>query len=38
VAAALLQGGLVGGGPGVGRLDGQVGEVVPGHPGEDRMG
>jgi hypothetical protein len=38
VAAALLQGALVGGGPGASQLDGQVGEVVPGDPGQDRMG
>jgi hypothetical protein len=38
VAAALLQGGLVGGGPRVGKLHGQVGEVLPGQPGEDPVG
>ena len=38
VAAALLEGALVGGGPRVGELDGQVGKVLPGDPGEDRMG
>jgi hypothetical protein len=35
VAAALLECGLVGGGPGIGQLDGQVGEVLPRQPGED---
>jgi hypothetical protein len=38
VVTALLEGGLVGGGPGAGQLDGQVGKVLPGDPGEDRMG
>jgi hypothetical protein len=38
VAAALLGGGLVGGGPGLGQLDGQLGQVLPGQPGEARMG
>jgi len=32
------QGGLVGGGPRVGKLDDQVGEAVPGDPGEATMG
>jgi hypothetical protein len=30
-----LEGGLVGGGPRFGHLDGQVGEVLPGQAGED---
>jgi hypothetical protein len=38
VAAALPQGTLVGGGPRVGQLDGQLGEVLPGQPGAARMG
>jgi hypothetical protein len=38
VAAALLQGAFVGGAPRVGQLDGQRGQVLPGDPGEDRMG
>jgi hypothetical protein len=38
VAAALVQGGLVGGGPRVGELDDQLGEVLPGQTGEDTMG
>jgi hypothetical protein len=38
VAAALVQGALVGGGPRVGELGEQFGEVLPGDPGEDRMG
>jgi hypothetical protein len=37
VAAALLEGALVRGGPGVGQLDGQLVQVLPGQPGEDRM-
>jgi len=35
VAAALLEGGLVDSGPGVGQLGGQVGQVLPRQPGED---
>jgi len=38
VAAALLEGGLVGGGPRLGQLDSQLGEVLAGQAGEDRMG
>ena len=38
VAAALLEGALVGGSPRVGQLDDQLGQVLPGQPGEDRMG
>ena len=38
VAAALLQGAFVRGGPWVGQLHDQVGEVLPGQPREDRMG
>ena len=38
VTAALLEGALVRGGPGVGQLDRQVGQLLPGQPGEDRMG
>src|SRR6266536_2081289 len=38
VAAALPEGALVGGGPRVGQLDDQVGQVLPRQPGEDRMG
>jgi hypothetical protein len=38
VAAALLEGGLVGGGPGLGQLDGQLGQVLLVQPGEARMG
>jgi hypothetical protein len=38
VAAALLQGALVGGGPRVGKLHDQVGEVLPGQPGENPVG
>jgi hypothetical protein len=37
VAAALLEGALVRGGPRAGQLGGQVGEALPGQPGEDRM-
>jgi hypothetical protein len=37
-STSLVQGGLVGGGPGVGKFDGQVGEVLPGQPGKDTMG
>jgi hypothetical protein len=36
VAAALLEGALVGGDPRVGKLHDQVGEVLPGQPGETR--
>jgi hypothetical protein len=38
VAAPLVEGALVGGGPRVGELDDQLGEVLPGQPGEDPMG
>jgi hypothetical protein len=38
VAAALVQGALVGGGPRVDKLSGQLAKVLPGDPGEDRMG
>jgi hypothetical protein len=38
VAAALLEGALVGGGPRVGKLDDQVGEVLQGQPGENPVG
>jgi hypothetical protein len=38
MASALPQGALVGGGPRVGKLVDQVGEVSPGQPGEDPMG
>jgi hypothetical protein len=38
VTAAPLQGGLVGGGPGVGQLGDQLAKLLPGDPGEDRMG
>jgi hypothetical protein len=38
VATSLPQGALVDGDPWAGELGGQVGEVVPGDPGEDRMG
>jgi hypothetical protein len=38
VAAALLQGALVRGGPRAGQFREQLGEVLPGEPGEDRMG
>jgi hypothetical protein len=37
VAAALLEGAFVRGGPRAGQLGGQVGEALPGQPGEDRM-
>jgi hypothetical protein len=36
--AAVVEAGLVGGGPWVGKFDGQVGEVLPGQPGEDTTG
>ena len=35
MASALPQGALVGGGPRVGKLHDQVGEVLPGQTGED---
>jgi len=38
VATALAEHALVGGGPRVGELGDQVGEVLPGDAGEDRMG
>jgi len=38
MAAALLQGGLVGGGPEVGQLGDQLARLLPGDPGQDRMG
>jgi hypothetical protein len=38
VAAALVQGALVGGGPRVGQFGDQLAQVLPGDPGEDRMG
>ena len=38
VAAALLEGALVGGGPRVGELGDQLAQVLPGQSGEDRMG
>jgi hypothetical protein len=37
VAAALLEGALVRGGPRVGELGGQLAQVLPRQPGEDRM-
>jgi hypothetical protein len=38
MASTLVQRALVGGGPRAGQLSDQVGEVLPGQPGEDRMG
>jgi hypothetical protein len=35
VAATLLQGTFVAGGPGVGQLDDQLAKMLPGDPGED---
>jgi hypothetical protein len=38
MAPALVEGGLAVGGPGVGQLDDEVAEVLPGDAGEARMG
>jgi hypothetical protein len=38
MAAALPEGAFVRGGPRLGQLGGQVGQMLPGQPGEDRMG
>jgi len=38
MAAALVQGALVSGGPRAGHLGDQLGKMLPGEPGEDRIG